>query len=90
MKRIHKYKIGITSVNVLALPEGAQILTVQVQGSQCCVWALVDTEEEKFEKRLILCYGTGHLIESETGRYINTIQLDGGALVLHFFEPKIP
>lgn len=72
----------------IKMPKGAEILTVQSQGEQACVWALVDPNNE-MEERYFEVYGTGHNIHYDMGinrKYINTFQLKGGSLVFHLFE----
>jgi hypothetical protein len=88
MKAIWKYNIDISDVCHVAMQQGAEILSVQQQGGWIVMWAIVDTEKP-IEKRTFLLYGTGHTIPEipDAGRkYIGTVQLRGGALVLHIFE----
>ena len=48
MKQIWKYQVE----NVIEMPKGAEILTVQVQTPfNICIWAKVDPEETEMEKR---------------------------------------
>jgi hypothetical protein len=70
------------------MPEGAQILTVQIQFEQPCIWALVDPKSKLKKKRFKLI-GTGHPIEINDivdYRYVGTFQLMEGQLVFHLFE----
>lgn len=86
MKTIYKYKLQTTDEQQILMPEGAEILTVQLQDGEPQLWALVETELPK-TKRYIEIFGTGNPI---TGigphKYIATYQLRGGALVFHVFE----
>jgi hypothetical protein len=66
------------------MPEGAEILTVQMQNGEPCLWALVDAHLPTTNRK-ILIRGTGH-DASGVGRYISTFQMKGGALVFHAFE----
>jgi hypothetical protein len=85
MKRtIWKYPIATTDVQVVHMPAGSQILSVQVQFETPCLWVLVDSEAALID-RVIRIYGTGHLVD-QPGRYIGSYQLDRGALVFHVFE----
>lgn len=64
----------------LEMPEGAKLLTVQLQnGPSCFLWAMVDPEAKK-EKRTILILGTGRELELSGLSYIATINM------WHFFE----
>ena len=77
-----EYKYGIT------MPTNSEILTVQTQGNDICIWALVYPEHGKVI-RTFEVFGTGHPIYSDMGierRYIGTVQMIGGALVYHIFE----
>lgn len=81
---IHKYSLRIDDEQVILLPKGAQILTVQIQNEQPFLWALVDPIYAE-EPRKVLIRGTGHDALG-LGRYISTFQMRGGALVFHAFE----
>ena len=83
---IYKYKLAVTDLQELPLPEGAEILTAQMQYDNLCLWAAVDTNVGKMVNRQIEIIGTGHPIEAAQRDYIGTVQIHGGALVLHVFE----
>lgn len=89
MKKIYKYPLKMQGLQNLQLPEGAEILTVQPQHDQVCLWALVAPENEP-ASRTVWIIGTGHPIEAtdHLGRYVATFQLHGGELVFHVFEAK--
>lgn len=83
---IWKFALRVTDSQIVRMPMGAVILTVQVQRGTPCLWARVDTKVGR-ETRLILTFGTGQPVAFEkTDKYIGTYQLDEGALVLHVFE----
>lgn len=82
--RIFKYPLQATDRQLVNLPKGAELLTVQMQHGQPCLWALVD-ERQPTEDRAIMIYGTGHPINT-LGKYLGTFQMDGGALVFHAFS----
>lgn len=87
-KQIWKYQLETTDWNEIEMPIGAEILTVQTQGENVCLWALVNPNEDK-EKRVIEIIGTGNPVECDskfTRKYINTYQLLEGRLVFHVFE----
>jgi hypothetical protein len=84
-KKIWKFPVS-PNVPVIEMPEGAEILTVQTQHGEPCIWALVNPAAKK-EKRYFWVFGTGHNVPVEAERkYIGTFQLEGGALVFHLFE----
>lgn len=83
MKTIFKYDIS-ENTGVL-MPEGAQVLTVQMQRTSACVWAVVDPNAPMVLRRFVL-YGTGHPLPDEPGTYVGTFQVAGGSLVWHLFD----
>lgn len=85
MKTIYKYPIQVLDAQPVRIPAGAQILCVQTQQEQPCLWAMVNTDNAP-EARHILTRGTGQRLTEQEGRYIGTYQLRGGALVFHVFE----
>ena len=84
MKRIYKYPIPVEDLITINMPNGAKILTVQMQNSEPCIWALVDIDEHKINKYFRL-YGTGMEVP-EGLKYIGTFQMLNGGLVFHLFE----
>jgi hypothetical protein len=88
-KQVWKYPITPTERQSLKMPDGAEILDVQVQRGSTCLWALVDGERPKVTRHFVMV-GTGHEIpEQDYGVwrvYVGTFQLAGGDLVFHLFE----
>ena len=86
MRTIWKYPFDTTEEFMLEMPSGAQVLTVQVQGGQPCIWALVDPSAS-LAPRQFLVHGTGHPVTFPHSLvYIGTYQLMGGVIVFHVFE----
>jgi len=83
-KIIWKYELT-PGKNIVEMPLGAEILTVQTQGKNICLWALVDPYSPKTERKFQI-HGEGHEIEEETLAYVGTLQFNGGDLVFHVFE----
>ena len=93
MKEVWKFEIPINDYFELVMPEKAKILYVDVQKDLPCLWALVDPEpNHPKEKRKFRFAGTGHPItqEPETLIHIGSFQMNGGDLIFHIFEIKIP
>jgi len=87
-KKVFKYVLRMDDKITLNLPKGAEVLTVQTQYDQPCLWALVDPFAMK-EKRIFRLAGTGHPIVFDMDsdyKYINTFQMNGGLLIFHLFE----
>lgn len=70
----------------LTMPEGPQFLTLQMQGTEPHLWAIIDIKKKKKEYKFKL-RGTGHDL-GDVGNYIGTFQMLGGGLVFHMFEAK--
>ncbi len=87
MRTIWKFPLKIINTQIIEMPYGAEILTAQEQYDELQLWALVDSEATLKIKYRINIYGTGHPISYEDRlRYISTVQLRKGTLVLHIFE----
>lgn len=86
MKAIWKYRPRPGDF-ALEMPLGARILTVQMQGVEPEMWALVDPAVPKVKHRFVTV-GTEHPLpdEIETFAHVGTFQLQGGALVFHLFD----
>lgn len=87
-KTIWKYQLDTTDKQTITMPFGAEILSVQMQGLNPCMWVLVNPSKE-LEDRYIEIYGTGHIIGCDMGidrAYIGTYQVSGNQLVFHVFE----
>lgn len=90
MKSIWKYPLGVTDIQDVPMPIGAEVLSVQIQHGMPCIWAIVDTAG-KTEHRVFKMYGTGHPLtinEKDNEVFIGTFQVNAGALVFHLFEVK--
>lgn len=84
-KTIYKYPLEVADVQDVMLPDGAQILSVAMQGQTLCLWAMVDTDLQ-LKRRRIVVYGTGHPFGDANQVFIGTVLMDGGSLVWHVFE----
>ena len=82
MKTIWKFPV---MSDVIEMPEGAEILSVQTQHDQPCLWALVDPDAP-MERRTFNVVGTGIPFEGD-GQFLGTFQLLGGGFIGHVFEP---
>ena len=83
---VWKFPMRIADVAVAEMPKGARLLRAGIQNDTFCVWALVDPEAPKVERRVRIA-GTGHPIAADlTEVYVNTFEMHGGALVFHVFD----
>ena len=85
MKTIHKFTLDLADSQTIQMPEGASVLSLQLQYGQPCLWALVDTAKP-LTPRHFITRGTGHPVPSEWFSYVGTYQLQGGDLVFHVLE----
>lgn len=85
MRTVHKQVLSAAKTSYL-VPDGAEVLCVQVQGEDACIWYLCDPKQP-LTSRTIIILGTGHEVDEKAlGRYLGTFQLMEGRLVLHVFE----
>ncbi len=80
---VYKYLLSLNGI--VQMPEGAQVLCVQAQREQPCIWALVNPDAPKVERHFRIV-GTGYLFNEPSYTYVGTFQLSGGSLVFHVFE----
>ena len=85
--RIFKYPLLVTGRQDVEMPQGARILSVQVQRKVPVMWALVDPGKPADQKREIRMRGTGHDSTEDGSEFLDTIQLEAG-LVFHDFGRK--
>ena len=85
---VHKYPLAIfdpaTDRVTVPMPWTREILCVQMQAGVPCVWARVDPESTLVPV-VFAVVGTGHPLPADSGPYVGTVQLHGGALILHVF-----
>lgn len=92
---IHKQPLLLTDEQVVELPLGAKILSVQAQSGQVnqevpMIWYRWESPAEReTRKHRITIVGTGHTFDSDVGTYIGTVQFQRGMLVFHFFEKRV-
>jgi hypothetical protein len=92
IKTIWKFELKVDDVQILEMPLGAEILTVQAQKYlniiKPCLWALVDPTEQKTKKRHIETFGTGNPIyfDNNEYKYVGTYQLSNTGEIYHIFE----
>jgi hypothetical protein len=87
MRVVWKHPLVVTDDQIIYLPDGAEILTVQMQGETPTIWFLCDPDAPTVPRE-ILIFGTAHAIRDDitTDRYIGTFQMYDGGLVFHVFE----
>lgn len=88
---IYKYSVALDRDDdddddfTIELPSGAQLLTVQTQDTEPYVWAFVNPNAPKVQRKFKLVL-TGQSIEATADlSYVGTFQLSAGSLVYHLF-----
>lgn len=66
------------------MPIDAEILAIQVQHGEPCLWAIVKHEARRVRREIVI-HGTGHAVK-EGGIYIDSYQLQRGDLIFHVFD----
>ena len=85
-KQVWKYTLDSMTTNVISMPLGARIISVDSQREEICIWVLVDTDEKKtMIHRFVVC-PTGGDIPETVEYFLGTAQLQNGALVFHVFQ----
>lgn len=83
------WKFELKDVNQkIELPTGYEILTLQTQNGQPCLWILVNPDNPK-KTEVFEIYGTGHEIHYDMGidrEYVGTWQERDGLLIWHLFR----
>lgn len=88
---IYKYVIDEMTAagagQVIKIPIQSRFLHLDLQYGKIATWWLVDTESQAYEHTLRV-YGTGFSIDEDLlrMRYLGTVVLQSGALVLHVFD----
>lgn len=86
MNTIHKYILKAEYTQEVETRAGAQILRVQMQNEEICMWCLVDTSADVMSMTIQIV-GTGHPAPSNHSfQYIDTVQMNGAQLVWHIFK----
>ena len=92
MECIYKYPLtpgASAEPEMIEMPAGAAVLTVQAQRNIPCLWVRVDPNKPKI-KRCFITYGTGfNLNDGPARHYVGTYQLDDGAFVFHVYTDRI-
>lgn len=84
MKTVWKFPMSSVAAS-FAMPEGAEILHVDLQGDLPCFWALVDPAKPTVSRSFRMV-GTGHPINFPTDKFIGTFLTEEGKFVFHIFE----
>lgn len=91
MEQIWKYELTCNAIDgmdtTIAMPDGAEVLTAQIQGEVVVLWAKVRPAAAKIERHFRIV-ATGEPIDPEPMTFIATVQFRFG-FVGHVFERNI-
>lgn len=73
-------------IQEIALPEGAEILTVREQQSAIAMWFHCDPSRILIKRRFIVVSTDGAAPTLEASTYIGTASLEDGKFIFHIFE----
>lgn len=83
MKAIYKYPIDFATSQILAMPVGADIISVQMQNGILTIWAIISTEVSLIPVTIRI-FGTGKEIPVDLVlRHVGSIRV--GIHVWHVF-----
>lgn len=89
MHAIYKYPLAVTDEQILDMPEGAKVLSVQWQNGGLVAWALVRPGIE-ITKRVFRIFGTGNHMDAPKMKFVGTVQEPDRGLVWHVFTGALP
>ena len=86
MRTVYRYQLPFIAVPKLAMPAGAQVLDIAVQGEHVWLWALVDREETDMVNQEFLIIGTEWAMPDNQGvEFLKTLHLPSSE-VYHVFR----
>lgn len=73
------------------LPLGAEVLSVETQGSEIVLYALVNPNERATQQIEVRTYATGQVIDVNITdyRFVGTVKMFNGALMYHVFYKRL-
>ena len=93
---IYKYKVDMAEAlrapegHHIKMPNDSEILKVEMQKGELCLWAIVNPEDKQETKQTIKIFGTGHPIPNKGSKYcrsyLGTVFVEN--LVWHVFKQE--
>jgi len=81
---VWKFVLGVSYVQDIEMPAGAELLCLGRQNDEICVWARIDPEAPRVLRRL-QTVGPGYA--GVSGIYVGTFMIEGDVLlVFHVFD----
>lgn len=86
--KIFKYLLKQSGDQMIEMPQGAVVLYVHSQQGQPMIWAKVDPNAPKVQRRFAV-YGTGHEMSEQFRHYVGTFMMEDGTYVFHVYTDQI-
>ena len=90
MNVIHKHELNGDTLQTVSLPISSTILSVVEQYQNIVMYVIVDVEQYNNREIEFLLLGTGQIfnIWLEDYKFLNTVKLSGGNVMVHVFVEK--
>lgn len=85
-RTIWKYPLGIHHTSEIPVPEGGQILSLQLQDNTPTLWIKVNPDAPKVFRMFLVVPTGGSFEDDENLKYIGTVQVE--QFVWHYFEVR--
>ena len=86
---IYKYEVKFREYFEIMLPQGAEVLTCQVQRGTPVIWVASDPKAPLKRRAFKLGVTGGTIFKKDAWGYIGTFQMAEGNLVYHLFEVPV-
>ena len=74
MRIVWKYALAMADTQLVNLPNGAEILSVQDQRGTLTIWAMVDPDEKRISPMTIEIIPTGVPVQPAKRKHLATVQ----------------
>ena len=88
MKTIWKYVLSSTDWQIIEVPKIHKVLSAQSQYNQVCLWVEVDDSSPKSSTIGVFIAVTGNEVLKQDIKFLDTVQLYDGTLVLHVYTQE--
>ena len=85
-KAILKFPLSVQDTTILNMPVGSEVLHFDSQYDVLNIWAICDTKAVVTEERVFFLAVTGERLPQGNLKYIGTVLLSSGTMVVHLFE----
>lgn len=86
--KICKFHIEIEMENIIQAPSGTIWLSAQLQHNQIVVWGIVNPDNASTNYKTYVL-PTGAAISQMSAKFMGTVQLGSGSMILHIFIEDI-